>query len=131
MKVIHKSGMRKTAIARATLRAGSGVVRINSQLLSTLPKNLFRAKIEEPLGLVSDIAKQVNIDVSVHGGGQNAQAEASRVAIAQALAAFNKDLRSIFLEYDRGLLVPDARFKESRKPNRQGKARAKRQKSYR
>lgn len=131
MKVIHRSGMRKTAVARASLRAGAGVVRVNGQLLSTIPENLYRAKIEEPLVLAGDASKKVNVDVSVHGGGPNAQAEAIRVAIAKALAAFDKNLHSTFLEYDRGLLVPDVRFKETRKPNRQGKARAKRQKSYR
>lgn len=131
MKVVHKSGMRKTAVARATVRAGSGVVRVNSQLLSTVPDNLFRAKIEEPIVLAGDVAKKLNIDVSVKGGGQSAQADAIRVAIAKALAAIDKNLHSTFLDYDRGLLVPDVRFKESRKPNRQGKARAKRQKSYR
>ncbi|PIY59969.1 30S ribosomal protein S9, partial [Candidatus Woesearchaeota archaeon CG_4_10_14_0_8_um_filter_47_5] len=34
MKVVHTSGKRKRAIARATLFPGSGVVRINSKLLN-------------------------------------------------------------------------------------------------
>lgn len=131
MKVIHRSGARKRAVARATILPGGGIVRVNSQLISTVPKNLFRSKMEEPLRLAGDVVKKVNINVSVHGGGPSGQADAVRVAIARALAAFEKKLHSTFLEYDRGLLVPDVRRKETRKPNRQGKARAKRQKSYR
>ncbi len=131
MKVVHVSGTRKTAVARATLVAGAGVVRVNSRLLSTLPQNIFRAKIEEPLLIAGDVAKKVNINVSVQGGGSNGQAEAVRLAIAKALAGFDKKLHSKYLEYDRAFTVADVRRKETHKPNCHGKARAKRQKSYR
>ena len=58
------------------------------------------------------------------------QAEASRLAIARALSQLQPSLKKVFLSYDRHLLVPDVRFKETYKPN-DSKARAKRQKSYR
>lgn len=96
-----------------------------------MPETLFRAKIEEALILAGDTASKVNIDVTVNGGGVNGQAEAARTAIAKALAQFDKKLHSKYLEYDRAFLVPDVRRKETRKPNCHGKARAKRQKSYR
>ena len=47
------------------------------------------------------------------------------------LAVFDKKLTPIFTAYDRQLLVADVRRKETRKPNCHGKARAKRQTSYR
>jgi len=131
MKVIHEVGTRKTAVARATLTAGAGIVRINSRLFSTLPQNMFRAKIEEALLLAGDAAKKVNINVSVKGGGVNGQAEAIRLALAKVLAVFDKKLHTKYLEYDRVFTVADVRRKETHKPNCQGKARAKRQKSYR
>ncbi|HLC33102.1 MAG TPA: 30S ribosomal protein S9 [Candidatus Nanoarchaeia archaeon] len=131
MKTIHESGTRKTAVARATLHEGSGTVRLNSQLLISMPQTLFRAKVEEPLLLAGDIAKKVDISVTIDGGGTNSQAEAARIAIAKALAAFDKKLHAVYLEYDRAFLVADVRRKETRKPNCHGKARAKRQKSYR
>lgn len=131
MKVIHRSGSRKTAVARATLREGVGVVRVNHRLLSSLADNVFRAKMQEPLMLAGDAMNKLNIDVLVRGGGPNAQAEATRVAIARTLSAFDKKLHSTFLEYDRGMLVADIRLRETRKPNTHGKARSKRQKSYR
>lgn len=131
MKVIHVSGTRKTAVARATLSAGAGVVRINKNLLTILPQNIFRAKIEEALLLAGDVAKKVDVNVNVKGGGPNSQSEAVRLAIAKALAIFDKKLHSRYLEYDRAFTVADVRRKETHKPNCHGKARAKRQKSYR
>ncbi len=131
MKVIHESGRRKRAVARATLMPGAGIVRINSQLLTSMPQNIFRAKMEEPLLLAGETAKKVDINVQTDGGGINGQAEAARLAIAKALAVFDKKLHSKLLEYDRALTVADVRRKETHKPNCHGKARAKRQKSYR
>lgn len=131
MKLIHQSGTRKTAIARATLTEGNGIIRLNSQLLISMPQTLFRAKVEEPLLLAGETAKKVDINVNIKGGGANSQAEAARLAIAKALSAYDKKLHSTYLEYDRAFLVADVRRKETRKPNCHGKARAKRQKSYR
>ncbi len=131
MKVIHQTGKRKRAVARATLVPGAGVVRINNQLLITLPQNIFRAKIEEPLFIAGDVAKRVDVNVDVSGGGSNGQAEAARLAIAKVLAQFDKKLHPKYLEYDRVFTVADVRRKETRKPNCHGKARAMRQKSYR
>ena len=131
MKVIHQSGRRKRAVARATLVQGAGVVRINNQLLTTFPQNIFRAKIEEPLFIAGDVAKRVNVNVDVAGGGPNSQAEAARLAIARVLAQFDKKLHPKYLDYDRAFTVADVRRKETHKPNCHGKARAMRQKSYR
>lgn len=131
MKIIHGKGRRKMAVAKATLYSGSGVVRINSQLLQTLQESMYKQKMMEPLNLAGETVNNVNIDVNVMGGGINSQAEASRLAIAKALCSYNKKLQKEFLEYDRALLVADVRRKEPRKPNRHGKARSKTQKSYR
>jgi small subunit ribosomal protein S9 len=131
MKVIHQSGTRKTAVARATLVPGAGILRINNRLISTMPANMFRSKIEEAMLLAGDVASKVNVDVTVSGGGVNGQAEAARLAIAKSLAQFDKKLRSKYLEYDRMFTVADVRRKETHKPNCHGKARAMRQKSYR
>lgn len=132
MKVVHTSGKRKEAIARATLKAGKGKVRINNLSLDTVEPKLARMKIREPLMLAGNVAKKVDISVRVYGGGQMSQAEAVRLAIARALVEHSKDdrLEKVFLDYDRQLLVADVRRKEVNKPNR-SKARAKRQKSYR
>lgn len=132
MKIIHVSGKRKMAIARATLRPGKGSVRVNSRLLDTIEPEMQRMRLREPLLLADDIAQKVDISVNVKGGGQSSQIEAARLAIARALVEYSgKDsLKAKFTEYDRNLLVADVRRKETCKPN-DSKARAKRQKSYR
>ncbi len=129
-KIIHVSGKRKTAIARVTLKQGNGVVKINNRLISTVKPEALRMRIEEPLILAGDITG-INISVNVLGGGSTSQAEAARLAIARALAKHSKKLEKVFAGYDRHLLVADVRRKETSKPNRHGKARAKKQKSYR
>jgi len=132
-KVIHTSGKRKKAIARATIKEGKGFIRINKQLLQTFEPKLARMRIMEPLMLAGDdIMQKVNINVNVMGGGWQGQTEAARLAIAKALVEFtkNKQLRQDFLKYDRHLLIADVRVNEPHKPN-DSKPRRKRQKSYR
>ena len=131
-KVVHVSGKRKRAVARATARDGKGVVRINQLLLEHYEPKMCRMRIEEPLLLASDVAKKMNIDVNVQGGGFQSQAEAVRLAVARAMVSFSKSkqVRADFLKYDRHLLVADVRRNEPHKPN-DSKPRAARQKSYR
>ncbi len=131
MNVIHVSGSHKSAVARVTLSPGAGIVRVNSLLLDFYEPAMSRLKIQEPLIIAGDKAKTVNINVRVQGGGITSQANAIRVAVARALAQYDKNLQKSFLDYDRALLVADVRRKETHKPNCHGKARAKRQKSYR
>lgn len=130
--ITHTSGKRKRAIARATVKKGTGKVRINSQLLETMGPEMMMMRIKEPLILAGAVSQKVDIDVNVIGGGVSSQAEASRLAIARGLVEFSKDpkLEKIFQDYDRHLLIADVRRKEVNKPGR-SKARAKRQKSYR
>jgi small subunit ribosomal protein S9 len=129
-KVIHTSGKRKRAVARATLKAGQGKIRINKKLLDTYSSSIFRTRIQEPLILAGTQGQAVNINVTVLGGGTSGQAEAARLAIGRALVQHDKKLKKVFEDYDRQLLVADIRRKETNKPNI-SKARAKRQKSYR
>ncbi len=133
MKKIHASGKRKRAIARATLKQGNGLVRLNNIPIDFIEPKISRLKLKEPLILAGDIASRVDIDVNVAGGGLTSQAEASRLAIAKALIDYAKSdkLKETFLGYDRNLLVADIRRKEPAKPNRHGQARSKVQKSYR
>ena len=133
MRNIIASGKRKRAVARAVLRQGGGLVRVNRVPIDFIEPKMSRLKLKEPLILAGDIAGKVSIDVEVAGGGTTSQAEASRLAIAKALVEYSKSdkLKQAFLEYDRNLVVADVRRKEPAKPNRHGQARAKIQKSYR
>ncbi len=132
-KITNTSGKRKKAIARAVLRAGTGIVRVNNKLIDTYEPKLARMRMMEPLMIAGDYSSKVDINVKVISGGVFSQAEAARLAIARALVDFSKDkkLEKEFLDYDRQLLVADVRQREPRKPNSAGKARSKVQKSYR
>ncbi len=131
MKPIHFAGKRKSAIAKATLNEGSGMIRVNSVRLDLYKPELAKMKIMEPLILAGDDANTVDLTILIKGGGVISQAEAARLAVARCLVRYNKKLEKVFLNYDRNLLVADVRRKEEHKPNCHGKARAKRQKSYR
>ncbi len=132
MKVVVASGKRKSAVARASVRKGKGLVRINSVPVEIFEPSLARTKIMEPLTLAGDRSGKVDIEVNVQGGGIMGQATASRTAIAKGLVQFlgDEELESIFMRYDRSLLVSDPRRKLPKKPLGRG-ARKKRQKSYR
>lgn len=132
-KVLVVSGKRKTAIARAVARPGIGRIRINRTPLEIFEPEISREKIKEPLLQAGeDVWKQLDMDVTITGGGYMGQAEAARMAVANALLKWTKSahLRTVFAEYDRTMIVGDSRRKESKKFGGPG-ARAKEQKSYR
>ena len=131
-KVVNTSGKRKTAIARAYVKKGKGLVRINKKPVELYEPEIARWKILEAVNIAGDNINKVNIDVSVSGGGFMSQANAARTAIAKGLVEFTGDpsLKIAFLDHDRSLLVSDSRRKEPKKPLGRG-ARKKRQKSYR
>jgi len=131
-KVINASGKRKTAIARATVQKGKGLVRINNIPLELHEPEIARWKLYEPITLAGDAVNSLNIDVIVQGGGYMSQANAARTAIARGIIEYTGDatLKSTYLHHDRSLLVNDPRRKETKKPLGRG-ARKKRQKSYR
>ena len=60
MVIIHKSGTRKRAKARATLRPGTGVIRINSVRLDQYQPELCRQRVLEPLMIAGDTVSKVN-----------------------------------------------------------------------
>ena len=131
-KIVNISGKRKTAIARATVKKGKGIVRINKKPVEIYEPEIARWKIMEPIKLAEKHIDKINIDVDVEGGGFMSQANAVRTAIAKGLVEFTADpsLNLTYLDYDRSLLVSDSRRKEPKKPLGRG-ARRKRQKSYR
>jgi len=130
--VVLTTGKRKEAIARASIRKGTGLVRINRHPLELIEPDLIRQKIQEPLLMVGDRARALDIDVLVEGGGVMGQASAARTAVARGLLQWMKDpaLVEMFKRYDRSLIVNDPRRKLPKRPGGRG-ARKRRQKSYR
>ena len=131
-QLVQSSGKRKSAVARCTVRKGTGLVRINRQPLEIYEPFLARQKIQEPLFMVGEKWKSLDIEVHVEGGGIMGQASAARTAVARGLLAWIKDaqLAEMFKHYDRSLVVNDPRRKLPKRPGGRG-ARKRRQKSYR
>tara|TARA_B100001113_G_scaffold265549_1_gene220426 strand:+ start:784 stop:1218 length:435 start_codon:yes stop_codon:yes gene_type:complete len=138
-KVVHTSGKRKTAVARATVKVGKGRVRVNSEPIEILQPALSRRKAMEPLIIADamDRLSKVDINILTHGGGVMGQTDAIRTAIARGLVHYNggaegldEELRDEYLRFDRSLLVNDPRRKEPKHQLGRG-ARRKKQKSYR
>lgn len=127
------SGKRKTAVAKATIESGKGIVTFNKKPLEFLT-NLQQLEISEPLVIAKEVLGNLDFDIAlnVRGGGTACQVEAGRLAIAKAIVKFtgNEDVRLAFLGYDRNMLVADTRRKEACKPG-DSKARANRQTSFR
>ena len=131
-KAFVARGKRKESVARASIIAGKGMLRINSQNISSIPNSYIREIIREPLRYVGPEANGVDISVNVEGGGAMGQAQAARTAIANALVLYFEDmnLRDKFIGIDRFLVIEDTRRVEPKK-FRGPKARARFQKSYR
>jgi small subunit ribosomal protein S9 len=132
-KKVYASGKRKTAVARAIVSEGTGNISYKGQNYENL--DLFnRLKLAEPVRIAEQILKEIKFDakISVRGGGEKGQIDASRLALAKAIIDFTKseELKEAYVKYDRSLLVADIRRKEAYKPG-DSKARAKRQSSKR
>jgi small subunit ribosomal protein S9 len=132
VRVVLASARRKTARARVIVRDGKGRIFINGTPLEVLEPEVVRLKIMEPIVLAGDLVKTIDIFAEAKGGGIIGQASAIRTAIARAILEWsgNEELKKIYLQYDRRLLVEDPRQTEPKKPHGRS-ARAKRQKSYR
>nr|Q8ZYQ0.2 RecName: Full=Small ribosomal subunit protein uS9; AltName: Full=30S ribosomal protein S9 [Pyrobaculum aerophilum str. IM2] len=131
-RVVISVGKKKTAVARAIIKPGIGRVRINGYPLELWPIEMARIKMSEPLILAGELAKKVDIDVNVSGGGYMGQAVAVRIAMARGLVAFfqSQELKELYERYDPYMLKGDPRRTEHKKPGIKH-ARSKRQKAYR
>ncbi|MFH1229785.1 MAG: 30S ribosomal protein S9 [Candidatus Aenigmatarchaeota archaeon] len=110
-----ETGKRKKAIARAIARPGKGTIMINNKSLEVYQPEELKLMIKEPL-IISG-KSDLDIVVSVKGGGVFGQATAVRQAIARSLVENDKTLKETFASYDKTLLVADSRRTEPHKPS--------------
>ncbi len=133
MKSILRSGKRRTAIARAIIKEGTGRILINGKPIEIIEPEIVQMKLMEPFYFIDEKTKRsIDIKVNVKGGGYMGQADAARTAIARALLAWidSEELRIKYTEYDRHMIVGDPRRREPKHFGGPG-ARAKYTKSYR
>ena len=107
------TGKRKSAIARVTLRPGSGTYLINGRTLDEyFPRDTLRRNIRQPLETVG-YEERMDVVARMHGGGVSYQAGALRHGISRALLEADPNLRGELKR--RGFLTRDARAKERKK----------------
>ena len=133
-------GKKKNAVAVATCVKGNGVIRVNGRPLELVEPSSLRMKVFEPILLVGGKKfKKVTMRIRVRGGGPSNQIFAIRQAMAKALVAYyqkyedeqsKRELKDLFQQYDRHLLISDYRRMDPKKFGGRG-ARARFQKSYR
>jgi len=121
-------GRRKAAVARATVKSGSGQVVINGKdYKEYLPNVYLQHKVEAPLK-AAEVEGKLDISINVYGGGIKGQAEAISLAIARNIVADDPEKRPALKKEK--LLRRDARVVERKKTGLR-KARKKEQYSKR
>jgi small subunit ribosomal protein S9 len=107
------TGKRKTAVARVTLKPGTGTYSINGKELNDFfPRPTLQRMIRQPLETVGYEAR-MDVVALMHGGGVAAQAGALRHGISRALLVAAPNLRGELKR--RGFLTRDPRVKERKK----------------
>jgi small subunit ribosomal protein S9 len=107
------TGKRKTAIARVTLRPGTGTYLVNGRTLEEhFPRNTLQRNIRQPLETVG-YQERMDVVARLHGGGISAQAGALRHGVSRALLEADPNLRGELKR--RGFLTRDSRAKERKK----------------
>ena len=111
--LVQTTGRRKRAIARVSLRAGTGKITINGRSLEDyIPSELLRMIAVEPLRL-TETRESYDVDVTMDGGGISGQAGALRLGIARALVELDLERRPVLKKA--GFMTRDDRKKESKK----------------
>jgi small subunit ribosomal protein S9 len=107
------TGKRKTAIARVTIRPGTGAYTVNGKTLNEyFPRPTLQRNIRQPLETVG-YQDRMDVIARLHGGGVSAQGGALRHGISRALLEADPNLRGELKR--RGFLTRDARAKERKK----------------
>jgi small subunit ribosomal protein S9 len=106
-------GRRKEAIARVRLVAGDGKIIVNKRELDGyFGLETLKMTVRQPLELTK-AGGEMDILISVHGGGLSGQAGAIRHGISRALIKADPELRDSLKKA--GFLTRDPRMKERKK----------------
>ena len=109
----YGTGRRKTSTARVFLTRGTGVITINSHSLEEcFGRETARMVVRQPLEL-TELLENVDLKITVKGGGITGQAGAIRHGITRALMSYDETLRPSLREA--GYVTRDARKVERKK----------------
>jgi len=109
----YATGRRKTSSARVYLSTGAGDISVNGKPLDVFfGRKTAQMIVRQPLELV-DMKTNIDVKVTVSGGGISGQAGAIRHGITRALIAYDETLRSPLRKA--GFVTRDAREVERKK----------------
>ncbi|URJ25141.1 30S ribosomal protein S9 [Candidatus Blochmannia ocreatus (nom. nud.)] len=109
----YGTGRRKSASARVFIRPGTGTITINKRILNEyFAKYSVQNVVVRPLQ-VTNLLRDLDVYVTVKGGGVSGQAGAIRHGVTRALLQYNDKLRGVLRL--NGFLTRDAREVERKK----------------
>jgi len=109
----YSTGRRKSSSARVFIKPGTGNITVNQRPLDQyFGRETARMVVRQPLQLV-EMAGNLDVYVTVKGGGNTGQAGAIRHGITRALIEYDDTLRSTLRRA--GLVTRDAREVERKK----------------
>ncbi len=109
----YATGRRKTSSARVYLSTGAGDIVVNGKALEEFfGRKTAQMIVRQPLELV-EMTGNIDLKVTVAGGGISGQAGAIRHGITRALIAYDETLRSPLRKA--GFVTRDAREVERKK----------------
>jgi small subunit ribosomal protein S9 len=114
----YGTGRRKTSVAKVWITPGKGNIIVNNmpyQEYLKIQSNI--QEVEEPLKLVQKM-NDLDVKVSVSGGGISGQSGAIKHGISRALIEYDHSLRSVLKKEK--MLERDARMKERKKYGQRG-----------
>ncbi|XP_051283506.1 28S ribosomal protein S9, mitochondrial isoform X2 [Dicentrarchus labrax] len=113
-------GRRKSSTSSVVLRdCGSGRITINGMgYLDFFPALQDREQLMFPLQFMGELGR-FDLECTVSGGGRAGQAGALRLAISRALLSFLSEGEGETMR-QAGLLTPDPRVRERKKPGQEG-----------
>ncbi|KAM3585713.1 uncharacterized protein V6R79_025210 [Siganus canaliculatus] len=116
----NSEGRRKTSTSSVVLRdCGSGQITVNGQnYMHYFPVLQDRQQLMFPLQFTGVLGR-FDLECTVAGGGRSSQAGALRLAISRALLSFLSE-GEVETMRQAGLLTPDPRVRERKKPGQEG-----------
>lgn len=107
------TGRRKTSVARVRIRPGSGVITVNGREFTEFFPNLQdQTAVTSGLDLTGK-RNEVDVIITVHGGGPTGQSGACKMGIARALVSY--DTSTFPPLRNNGHMTRDSRMKERKK----------------
>jgi len=111
--IYYSTGRRKSSAARVFMKRGDGNITINNRTLEQyFGRETGRMVVRQPLETV-DLLGQMDINITVKGGGITGQAGAIRHGITRALIEYDETLRKPLRQA--GFVTRDAREVERKK----------------